>query len=369
MRTIARLEVSGFKSIRHLELDLRPLNVLIGPNGAGKSNFLSLFRLIRAVTRGGGGLDDYTEQQGGANSVLYYGAKRTPRLHIKLTLPREDGASEWTLGLRATAHDNLVTDPEPTLVFEGREVTTTEVGMAALVRAGHPGTMDSQTKDTLHRQMMAFTIQTFDFRAHHFHNTSSDATFKKPCSVLDYRSLDEDGGNLAAVLFHLSQHQRAHYDAIRDAIRMVAPFFDDFSLEPSKSGQILLEWRDRTGAFMKAGQLSDGTLSFICLATLLLQPKPPALVLIDEPELGLHPYALGLLAGMLRSASERSQVIVSTQSVTLLDQLDEPEDVVVVERKEDQTALTRLDPAALELWLQEYSLGELWQKNVLGGRP
>lgn len=151
---------------------------------------------------------------------------------------------------------------------------------------------------------------------------------------------------------------------------MVAPFFDDFVLEPSKSGRILLEWRDHgTGRYFNATHLSDGTLSFMCLAALLLQPSPPWLLLIDEPELGLHPYAIHVLAALLRSAAAHQQIIVSTQSVTLLDQFDEPEDVIVVERQDQQTAFRRLSGEALEAWRDEYSLGDLWQKNLLGGRP
>jgi predicted ATPase len=117
--------------------------------------------------------------------------------------------------------------------------------------------------------------------------------------------------------------------------------------------------------------LSDGTLRFICLTTLLLQPKSllPDTLLIDEPELGLHPFAINLLADMLQEAAESKQVIVSTQSVELLNAF-QPEDVVVVQREEDASVFKRLDKAALSDWLaDDYSLGELWKRNILGGRP
>jgi predicted ATPase len=133
-----------------------------------------------------------------------------------------------------------------------------------------------------------------------------------------------------------------------------------------------LEWteRGRPDTPWKAHVLSDGTLRFICLATLLLQPPQlmPDIILIDEPELGLHPYAINLLAQMLKRAAETKQVIVSTQSVELLNAMA-PEDVVVAGRDNGATTLKRLDSADLTDWLEDYSLGELWKRNVLGGRP
>ncbi|MCK4305757.1 MAG: AAA family ATPase, partial [Candidatus Eisenbacteria sp.] len=162
-----------------------------------------------------------------------------------------------------------------------------------------------------------------------------------------------------------------HYEAIRDTIRMVAPFFDDFVLRPlpGNENKIRLEWHERGSDYpFLAHYLSDGTLRFMCLATLLLQPQLPSTVLIDEPELGLHPYAITVLASLMRSAATRTQVIVSTQSVSLVNQF-EPQDLLIVEREDQATVIKRVDPERLSEWLEEYSLGDLWEKNVLGGRP
>ena len=173
----------------------------------------------------------------------------------------------------------------------------------------------------------------------------------------------------------LQRTKKEHYSAIRDTIRLVTPFFDDFLLRPHPENEnmIRLEWREKGSDFpFQAYHLSDGMLRFICLATLLLQPTLPSTVLIDEPELGLHPYAIVVLASLMKSASERTQIIVSTQSVSLVNQFD-PENLLIVERTENrgmyETVITHVDPQRLLSWLEEYSLGELWEKNVLGGRP
>jgi predicted ATPase len=134
---------------------------------------------------------------------------------------------------------------------------------------------------------------------------------------------------------------------------------------------IQLEWRQKDSDYpFLASHLSDGTLRFICLATALLQPSPPATMVFDEPELGLHPFALTLLANLFEVAARRTsqQVIVSTQSAPLVNEF-EPEDVIVVERAEGESVFRRLDSAKLSGWLEDYTLGELWQKNVFGGGP
>jgi predicted ATPase len=153
----------------------------------------------------------------------------------------------------------------------------------------------------------------------------------------------------------------------------VAPFLDDFSLEPVRANPntIKLEWKHKTSdQYFGASSLSDGTLRFIALSTLFLQPadQRPSVILVDEPELGLHPYAIGILASLIRQASVNTQVIVSTQSSPLVDYF-QPDEVLVADRVDRGTQITHLDSARLDKWLQDYSLGQLWEKNELGGRP
>ena len=209
---------------------------------------------------------------------------------------------------------------------------------------------------------------------YHFHDTSSTAAIKQTSDIYDSLRLRADAGNLAAYLYMLQNSDfRPYYERIVETVHLIVPFFDDFVLQPQidNPNLIHLRWKDKGSAdALDVSALSDGTLRFMCLTTLLLQPETllPSIILIDEPELGLHPSAINVLAGLLRSASTQTQVIVSTQCVPLVDQFD-PEDIIVVERDADQSTFRRLKTEELAHWLEEYSLGELWEKNVLGGRP
>ena len=211
------------------------------------------------------------------------------------------------------------------------------------------------------------------WRSYHFHDTGATSPLKKTAEVNDNRFLRHDGANLAPFLYYLSRKHVDSYNLIRRTVQLVAPFFDDFRLEPLALNEdtIRLEWRHRASdAYFAASSLSDGSLRFIALATVLLQPVSlrPSVFLLDEPELGLHPYAITTLASLIKQVSVETQVVLATQSPLLLDHF-RPEDVLVAERVAGQTQFTRLDGAALETWLEDYSLGQLWEKNQFGGRP
>lgn len=209
------------------------------------------------------------------------------------------------------------------------------------------------------------------WRVYHFHDTTPSAKLRQSCDIRDNKFFRPDGGNLAAFLHFLREKHPDCYTNIVDAVKMAAPFFGGFDLSASRlnENRIALEWREKgCEAYFGPESLSDGTLRFICLTTLLLQPKPPSLIIIDEPELGLHPSAIGVVAALLSSASVKSQVIACTQSVTLVNQL-EPNDVVVIDREEGQSVFRRLSTQDTSEWLEDYGLGDLWEKNIIGGRP
>jgi predicted ATPase len=207
---------------------------------------------------------------------------------------------------------------------------------------------------------------------YHFHDTGETAAVRRKWTTRDHEELRPDASNLAPVLLRIQEQWAEQYQIIRDTVRLVAPFFDDFKLRPEPNGAdtvVQLEWTQRGSDYpFHPSQLSDGTLRFICMTTALLQQKRPATILFDEPELGLHPYALSVLAGLFKQAVARTQLVVSTQSAALVDEF-EPEDVIVVGRKDGASTFRRLDRAQLGEWLEEYSLGELWRKNVIEGGP
>lgn len=363
-RKLDRIQVKGFKSIRELDLELSELNVLIGANGSGKTNFISLFSLLRQIVEEN--LQLHVGQSGGADSFLYFGRQVTDEIYIKLTF----GRNGYDCTLAPASGDRFVFseeqcwshdkehDDKPNLVRLGR---------------GHKETrLYKESKDRPWRTVADYVLEAMqDWRVYHFHDTSPSAKMKQTGDINDNRVLHPDASNLAAFLYLLQETQSEYYRQIVETIRLVAPFFDDFVLRPSpfNKNKILLEWQE-TGAeaTFSADYLSDGTLRFICLATLLLQPDLPATILIDEPELGLHPYAIIVLADLLRSAATQTQVIVSTQSVPLVNQFV-PEDIIVVDRKDNQSTFERRSSKDLASWLDEYGVGDLWEKNLLGGRP
>ena len=357
-----RIEMTGFKSIRDLDLELRSLNVLIGANGAGKSNFASLFELLNQMVEQNFQL--FVRQKGGANSFLYFGQKVTGQITVKLSFGRNTYHCIWV----PTVDDSLVF-AEETCGFYGDSAPRYK---ESLLGSGHRETRLIEATEK--REVPRYVLNSLkSWKVYHFHDTSDSSPTKRIGDINDNLYLRPNASNLAAFLYRLLKTSSAHYEAIRDTIRLVAPFFDDFILRPmpENGNKIRLEWRERGSDYpFLAHHLSDGTLRFICLATLLLQPDLPSTILIDEPELGLHPYAINVLGSLMRSAANttRTQLIVSTQSVSLVNQFD-PEDLLIVDLREQATVMERVDSQRLSGWLEDYALGELWEKNVLGGRP
>lgn len=348
-------------------MDLKALNVFIGPNGAGKSNFIGAFKLLNQIIENN--LEVYVPTQGGANSLLHFGRKKTQKISLKFEI---DGATNWySCDLAPDNNDKLFFEKE-WCGFAGSNWLGNYWEHEVPLGRGHRETLLHKEAEKYPGKIAAHVVTDLkSWRLYHFHDTSSSASVKQTGDLADNRFLRDDASNLAAFLYQLQQTQKANYDNIVGAIRMVAPFFENFVLAPSKLNpdKIRLEWKEKgSDEYFNASALSDGTLRFICLATLLLQPSLPSAVLIDEPELGLHPAAITLLAELLRSTSKRSQVIVSTQSVTLVNQLA-PEEVVVVEHKDETSSFQRLAEDQLKDWIGDYGLGELWEKNLVGGRP
>lgn len=358
MPQIKRLTVRGFKSIRALEdFEMRPLNVLIGANGAGKSNFISLFRMLAELVEKR--LQLFVRDQDGPDALLFGTRKRTVQMDAEFYFARNG----YRISLRPSG-ERLIFAREETW-FSGDFTDS-----AHPLGSGHDEARLPEVQDDTFTPYVLPAVA--GWRVYHFHDTSASAAVRQAQAVRDNLRLKQDAGNLAAFLRRLREHHADHYKRIVETIRLVAPFFGDFVYRKDPEERLELEWFEGDDPDTVRGprQLSDGTLRFICLATLLLQPTllQPDTILIDEPELGLHPYALTVLGALLRQASDARQLIVSTQSVELVNELA-PEEVVVVGRREGASEFERLEPERLQDWLQDYSLGELWKMNVLGGRP
>jgi predicted ATPase len=353
------LSVSGYKSIRSLRnFELRNLNVLIGANGAGKSNFISLFRLLNEIYEQQ--LQLYVQLQGGPDVLLHYGRQTTKKLHAEFYF----GNNGYKFDLLPTADNRLVFGREESW-FAGLY----DSSPSALLGTGHT---ESKLKDAKDQYSPYVRSSISKWRVYHFHDTGENAKVKQPHPTNDTLRLKIDAANLAAYLRMLRQNHDAEYRRIVETIRLVAPFFGDFVQREEAQDSIELEWTQKGNPDtpFRAHMLSDGTLRFICLATLLLQPVSllPETILIDEPELGLHPYAIAVLADILKQVAEKRQLIVSTQSVELVNELS-PEDVIVVDQTDGASTFRRFSEAELAGWLEQYSLGELWKLDVLGGRP
>lgn len=360
MSSVRSLSISGYKSIRELRnFELRSLNVLIGANGAGKSNFINLFRMLAEMYEQG--LQVYVQTQGGPDALLHFGRNTTEKLHAEFYFANNG----YKFDLIPTTDNRLVFESE--ISWFGGCYYPSDSGY--ILGRGHD---ESRLKTATDKYSPYVRGAISNWRVYHFHDTGEKAKVKQRHAANDNLRLKADAANLAAYLRMLSQKYPQYYQRIVDAIRLVAPYFDGFVQREDEPEFIELEWRQRgkPDTPLKANLLSDGTLRFICLATLLLQPTAllPETILIDEPELGLHPYAISVLADIFKQVSEERQLIVSTQSVELVNELT-PEDVIVVDQEDEASTFRRYTNEELSGWLEEYSLGEVWKRNILGGRP
>ena len=367
MIILKKIKIKGYKSIQSLELELNKINILIGANGAGKSNLISFFKLLSWMIQSQGKLQLFIGQSGGANSLLFDGVAITPQLEAELNFETDSGQNDYYFRLFHAASDTLI------FAEEKYRFSRSSVGYLAdwsSLDSGHKEAkiIDLSNQGDLTAKTLVSLLQ--NCKVYQFHNTSDTARIRQRWSIEDNRYLREDGANLASVLLRLKETEPKHYRIIVDTLTQITPFFDDFVLEPINNS-VILQWTEKnTDIIFSSHQISDGTLRTMALVTLLLQPifDIPDVLILDEPELGLHPYAINIIAGLIESISHEVQVILATQSTFLIDCFA-PEDIIVVDRKQRASEFKRLDPEPLKDWLEEYSLSELWNKNLFAGRP
>ncbi len=363
-----KLTVKGFKSIKSLEdFELGNLNVFIGGNGSGKSNFIDIFRLLRAMLElslpdlNNPNLQSYFLDGDGFDNFLFNGPRVTDKMEF-----------EFFFGQNGYKFELVPSSGERVLI-ENEEKYYKPSGWNILNTSGLiPYLLNDRLEKGINQPVgvshyIYGTIESW--RIYHFHDTSKRASMRRLQKVEDNEYLRFDASNIAPFLLNLREKENRSYQNIVDTVRLIAPFFNDFLLKPNSNDMVSLSWIQKGSDYpMRSHQFSDGTIRFICLATALLQPYPPSTIIIDEPELGLHPYAIEILAELIKSTSNKTQLIVSTQSPSLLSNFN-LSDIVVVNRKDGATEYERLNENDFSDWLEEYSLGDLWEKNVISGAP
>lgn len=362
MARLTKLHLKGWKSIRDAEIEFRNINVLVGGNGAGKSNLISFLELFSEIAESD--LATYIAQQGGADSILHLGGGITDRIEASLGMEYAHGGDVGILTLMPLPGDRLGMIAGTIYYVEPAEGKNGVAKPPMKKEGGFGGRIPIGGSDGTR----------FRVRCYHFHNSSHPGPLQKSSEIDDNRVLRARGDNLAAMLYLYRERYVHAYRRIRAAVRAVSPTFDDFDLQTKRMNTeyVELRWRSRTGGNYSFGthQTSDGLLRAIALFTVLLQPEAdaPDLLVFDEPELGLHPAAISIFADLVKGAARKSQILIATQSPLLVDEYP-AEAIITADVAGAATTFTRPDPETLAVWLQNYSLGELWTKGVIGAGP
>ena len=365
------MALAGYRSydsdLAKNKIELKQLNIIIGANGAGKSNFISFLELVSfMMTRG---LRTYVSRQGGAHTLMYFGPNQTEKICGEISLYDSIDTKKtdlYSFTLEPSATGQIFFTKEQMMYDDG-------IHIAPFHKDFGEGHYEAGLADAYDATSRALRGSLEQLRVFHFNDTTINARIRRNTPISDQNYLRSDGGNIAAFLYKIRTRSDAYYSRILRYIRMIMPQFYDFVLSPDENDSINLNWR-QNGAEEVFGphQFSDGTLRFIALTTLLLQPPEtsPSIIILDEPEIGLHPYAISILAKEIRMASKTSQIIVSTQSPRLLDHFS-CNDIITAEydATNRRSVLRRHSEVELKDWIANYSIGELWEKNVLGGLP
>jgi len=351
------IEINGYKSIKSAKIVFKPINILIGANGSGKSNFLSFFEFLNRLYEQK--LTEYVALSGGEDKMLHKGSKTTETISSKINYGLNGYSFEIKKGEGSFifTSEGLWYDKNP-FIKNPMEISS----------------FGNEAKIKMHSSPRADYIRKYlnSFKKYHFHDTSKNSPFNQLSNVQnDIYYLYEKGNNLAAFLYSIQQTNRIVYGKILNTIQSIAPYFSDFFFQPNSENFIRLQWKDKySNMIYGVNDLSDGTIRFIALTTLFMQPNLPETIIIDEPELGLHPTAISKLSGMIKSvASKNCQVIIATQSTDLISHFN-PEDIITVDQINGESTFSRLNSETLGQWLEDYSIDDLWKRNIITtGQP
>lgn len=369
MQMLKRIRLKGWKSIRDQSITLGPLTVLIGANGSGKSNLLSFVAMLADTFYAEPRMRSYVSAHGRASNLLHYGDKETKSIDVELTFETSTSELRYATRWIPTLDDELIFEDERIEVLHENSSTSQVINLGS----GHAETNLVESADRGNSIARTCLCLLRGCKVFQFHNTSLRGGMRCTARVDASEFLLSKGENLASMLYRYRLTNPINYRQITTVTQRIIPEFEQFILEPSRldDTEIVLQWKQENREY-KFGphQLPDGALRFIALSALLLQPEKelPNLIGLDEPELGLHPLALELLSDMAIAASSNTQVMLATQSSRLLDYF-EPTSVLVADRNDGATELKYLDVKRLNIWFEKYSLGELWERNYLGGGP
>ncbi len=351
---LTNIEISGFKSIKEMNLDLNPINIIIGQNGAGKSNFINIFKLLNRIVKKE--LQLYTEINGGADRFFYFGTKVTDKIYIKISF---NSGNDYELVLRPAVPNTIFIETETVRYNPKKNYDSLGGGLESKI-----GNTNSYKAKYVKQYLQGARI-------YHFHDVSDNSPIKKTCSISDNLFLQSQADNLPAMLYFFKKNYEYEYRKIVSVINMVAPFFQDFVLEPENKN-IILRWKHvGYDKVFDVYDLSDGTLRFIALVTLLLQPNNfiPHTIIIDEPELGLHPYALRILAELFQNVTKKGkQIIATSQSVEFINEFNY-KDIIITDRRGEKSYFRHLEEDEIKQWINDFSIGDIWKKNIIGGTP
>ena len=372
---IDQVRIKGFRSLADIEITGLPdVTVMIGANGSGKSNFIHFFEMLSWMTRSQQ-LGEFVGRYGGADDQLFGGNRQTPRMEATVSLTTKAGLNEYHFALAHAQPDRFIFTEEACRYSSNnlhtqagwQYISASGYGEARIVEAAQSGKDLGVNPDTA-----SYIVKLLkNCATYQFHDTSDESNFKKRWDVGDNTRLRSHGGNLASILYRLEQEDLTRFKLICHYIGRILPVFDRFVIEESY-GKVSLRWKAKwTDKTFGAHLTSDGSLRFFALVTLLNLPPEmlPDVILLDEPELGLHPTAIELVAHMVKALAQEKQVIVATQSPLLVDAfgLDE---IIVLDLKDGKSELRKLNPDEFRIWIEEdFTPGQLWEKNLFGGRP
>lgn len=361
---IHSITIEGFRSLKSVQnLVLPPLTVLIGANGAGKSTLIRFFDMLSWMLKSKK-LQEFILRQGGGDDQFFMGARKTPRIHAELRLDTPEGQNDYRFDLAHVSASDTVMVMNEAYRFSSLSRPTL-ADWKELDHVGKESGLWEQTSKTA----KTITHLLRQCATYQFHDTSLNAAIHNRWDVTESFRLRSDGGNLAAVLLDLRNTDSKRYELIVKQIRRVLPTFRDFVLE-EEAGKVLLRWMGRQSDKVFGSHLtSDGSLRLFCLLTLLNLPpnKLPDVMFFDEPELGLHPHAITLVAEMFKRLSKQRQIFIATQSPDLVNCF-ELENIIVARANQGETELRNLPRQQYQAWLDdEYRLSDIWLKQAVGG--